>query len=162
MDHSSGASAFLKTSHRILDGRKSSLWVTPEGRFSDARDHEASLMPGLSHLCHRRKSGHAIAMAMEYLFWDERLPVCLVRFSDPISLAEHSDWSKGQWNDHLTDMLRLSQRQLSLLAIARQSEPLDNLLGGRSGAGGIYDTFRWAKSLLTGKKFRRNHGSQFQ
>ena len=157
-----GIADFLRLSNAILDSHDSALWITPEGRFADARDHEAELMPGLSHLCSRRRTGVALAMAMEYVFWDERLPVCLIQFSEPLSLAEHATLDKSDWNELLTRTLRDTQQSLSKRAIARSSEPFDDLLRGNRGAGGVYDVFRRAKSWATGKRFRANHGSQFE
>jgi hypothetical protein len=136
--------------------------MTPEGRFADARDHDAAIMPGLSHLCHRQTSGSAVAMAIEYVFWDERLPVCLARFSDPVSLRDHPEWTKAQWNDQLTRLMRDNQAQLAKVAIARQSEPLDILLEGKTGAGGTYDVMRRASSWIKGERFRGQHGNQFR
>jgi 1-acyl-sn-glycerol-3-phosphate acyltransferase len=161
LEKRSGASEFLSTSQQILARPDSALWITPEGRFTDARDASETLMPGLSHLCHRHTSGCAVAMALEYVFWDERSPVCLARFSKPIALADHSEWDKSQWNDHLTEVMRENQRKLAVLAIARDSAPLDNLISGKTGAGGIYDLMRRSKSWVTGKSFQSRHGSQF-
>lgn len=157
-----GASTFLKVSNLILAKNDSALWITPEGRFADARDRSESLMPGLAHLCHRNRRGQAIAMALEYVFWDERLPVCLARFSEPISFADNADWSKADWMRNLTDTMRSNQDALAQVAIARDSKPLDNLLAGKTGAGGIYDGFRRVKSWIKREPFQPRHGNQFQ
>lgn len=162
LNHSSGAAAFLKSSNKILDHGQAALWITPEGRFADVRDHDSDLMPGLAHLCHRRNTGHAIAMAMEYVFWDERLPVCLVQFGTPIALDAHESWSKADWATELSNQLRENQNELASLAITRDSKHFENLLAGRTGAGGIYDGFRRAKAWMTGKTFESRHGKQFQ
>ena len=157
-----GASEFLNTSQQILNRPNSALWITPEGRFADARDHSESLMPGLSHLCHRHRRGCVVAIAFEYVFWDERLPVCLTRLSSPIALADHSDWSKSQWNDRLTEVMRENQKRLAALAMARDSSPMDNLLRGKTGAGGFYDLMRRSRSWITGTRFQGQHGNQFR
>ncbi len=157
-----GAAEFLKHSKRILESPDSALWLTPEGRFADSRDHAAELMPGLAHLCSRRRDGVALPVALEYVFWDERLPVSLVRLGEPLRIADHLDLDKVQWNDLLTRHLRENQDRLKQLAIARSSEPFDNLLVGHRGAGGIYDLFRRLKTMGTGKKFRAQHGKQFE
>ena len=79
LNTTSGAAAFLKQSMAILGSGGTAIWITPEGRFSDARDHSAELMPGLAHLCTRMSMGWALPLALEYVFWDERLPVCLAK-----------------------------------------------------------------------------------
>ncbi|MGB7326775.1 MAG: lysophospholipid acyltransferase family protein [Rubripirellula sp.] len=162
MDSKSGAARFLKQSNQILDSSDSAIWVTPEGRFADARDHREELMPGLAHLCARRSNGWVLPLALEYVFWDERLPVCLARMGAPIRIADHVGDSKPQWNDQLRQRLRDNQCRLAELAIARSSEPFDNLLVGKRGAGGIYEWMRRTKSVITRNEFRSQHGSQFE
>ncbi len=157
-----GAAAFLKQSNAILQRGDTAVWMTPEGRFADVRDAAAELMPGLAHLCHRLQQGVVVPLALEYVFWEERLPVCLARMGSPISLSEHADSSKTQWRDRLTVQLRENQASLAQLAIARSSQPFDCLLGGKRGAGVFYDSFRRMKALLTGQRFRRQHGEHFE
>ncbi len=84
----SGAAEFLKQSQAILAAPRTAIWLTPEGRFVDCRDHSAELMPGLSHLCSKMKAGRVVAMALEYTFMQERKPECLFRFSEPIEVSK--------------------------------------------------------------------------
>ncbi|TWU46261.1 hypothetical protein Poly51_56570 [Rubripirellula tenax] len=162
LNHASGAAAFLKTSKRILDTPNTAIWMTPEGRFCDARDDTAPLMPGLAHLCSKRSGGWALPLALEYVFWDERLPVCMARLGEPIRIGDHVGIDKAAWNELLTAALRENQSRLSQSSIIRSSEPFDNVLSGRRGAGGTYDFFRRIKSWATGKRFRAQHGNQFE
>ena len=162
MQTNSGAAAFLKQSVGILQSDSTALWMTPEGRFADVRDHSAELMPGLAHLCSRMTSGVALPVAIEYVFWEERLPVCLVRLGVPTQIADHSELTKSQWSELLDLRLRESQARLEELAIARCSEPFDNLMKGKTRAGGFYDSFRRAKAFVTRKPFQSQHGRQFQ
>jgi 1-acyl-sn-glycerol-3-phosphate acyltransferase len=163
MDTTSGAAAFLSQSTAILQSPQgTAIWITPEGRFSDVRDHSAALMPGLAHLCTRMRSGYALPIALEYVFWDERLSVCLVKMGTPIPILAHSDLPKAQWSELLTSRLRETQLDLSELAITRSSEPFENLIRGRTGAGFVYDSFRRIKSWATGRRFRSQHGKQFE
>jgi 1-acyl-sn-glycerol-3-phosphate acyltransferase len=157
-----GAAAFLKQSRTILNTPGTSIWMTPEGRFSDIRDHEAELMPGLPHLCSQMRSGYVLPLALEYVFWDERLPLCLAKAGQPIDASLYPSLAKGDWSRLLGDRLRSTQRELATLAIARSSEPFDNLLVGGRGAGAIYDAFRRLKSWLTGERFDAIHGEQFK
>lgn len=162
MNTASGAAAFLKQSNSILASGNAAIWMTPEGRFADVRDHSATLMPGLAHLCNRMSEGAIVPLALEYLFWEERLPVCLAKLGTPINVAEQSQRSKSQWGELLTDQLRKTQGSLAQLAIDRSSQPFDHLLSGKRGAGVVYDSFRRMKSLLTGQRFRSQHGDHFQ
>ncbi|OYP35532.1 acyltransferase [Rhodopirellula sp. MGV] len=158
----SGAAAFLRNSLAILNRCDSALWITPEGRFADVRDHSAELMPGLSHLCSKCSDVIAIPLALEYVFWDERLPVCLVNLGQPLDAQQHRDWDKAAWGDALRDGLRDAQADLAAASIARSSDPFDNLLTGRRGAGGVYDACRKLKAKLMGKPFDASHGDQFR
>ncbi|MEM9367426.1 MAG: lysophospholipid acyltransferase family protein [Planctomycetota bacterium] len=162
MKSNAGAAAFLKTTSTIFQRDHAALWLTPEGRFCDARDHDAALMPGLAHLCHRLTRGLVVPIAIEYVFWEERLPECLIRFGECVSIEDHSDWGKSHWSDTLSERLRSSQNALAALAIARQAEPFDNLLRGQQGASGLYDFFRRMNAFARGKKFNPAHGQQFQ
>ena len=122
----------------------------------------AELMPGLSHLCWRSAHAIALPLALEYVFWDERLPVCLVSLGKPLRGIDHPEWSKPDWARHLAGGLRDAQSRLSDLSIRRSSEPFENLLSGGGGGGLIYDSCRRIKALLTGKSFQANHGDQFR
>ena len=157
-----GAGEFLKQSRAILEQPASAVWLTPEGQFCDSRDHRNEFLPGLAHLCQQSPGGVAIPVAMEYVFWDERLPVCLARIGEASLVSQHSDLSKPDWNVMLTNKLRANQERLTELAMERSSEPFENLIRGGRGAGGFYDSFRRLRSLLTGKSFRSQHGSQFE
>lgn len=160
LDSASGAAAFLKTTGRLLNTPNSSLWLTPEGRFADVRDTTGQLAPGLSHVCWRAGHGFVIPLAIEYVFWDERLPECLIRFGAPIDLAA-CDWSKTVWHDELSKRLRANQADLAKLVIARDSDPFEPLLRGTKGAGRFYDSFRRLRTLFRGEKFKAEHGEKF-
>jgi 1-acyl-sn-glycerol-3-phosphate acyltransferase len=157
LDDRAGAVQFLKTASAVTRSTQDVLWITPEGRFADARDHSVTLMPGVAHLCNKLDSGHAIAMAMEYVFWNERLPVCLIRFSPPIPIADHRHLDKPQWQSLIQETLRRTQLELSEKSIQRRAELFENLVVGKSGSGLIYDTFRRLKAKLTGSRFQARH-----
>ena len=162
MNTNSGAAGFLKQTTAILKSGHSAVWITPEGRFADVRDHDAELMPGLAHICKKMDVGKVVPLALEYPFWEERLPLCLAMFGNPVSIAENEGRSKQEWRDRLSAELRGTQQQLSQLVIGRSSEPFDDLLKGKTGAGMFYDSFRRTRSLFSRKKFRHQHGEQFE
>lgn len=158
----SGTAAFLKISLAILGRGNSALWITPEGRFSDVRDSSASLMPGLAHLCTKLQNGAIIPAALEYTFWEERLPLCVVLFGEPVHPAACRDWNKRRWNEALAQRLRQTQQQLADSVIAREATSLRPLLRGRAGAGGIYDAMRRLRCWASGKRFRAEHGERLR
>ncbi|WP_372723710.1 lysophospholipid acyltransferase family protein [Novipirellula sp.] len=157
-----GAAAFLKQSRAILHSNDASLWLTPEGRFADVRDHSAVLMPGMAHLCTRMQRGWVLPIAIEYVFWEERLPECLFRIGEPVKVDEHPHASKSDWQTLLTDRMRDNQTVLSERVIARDSEAFENLLAGAGGAGIVYDSMRRLKALATGRRFKAAHGNKLQ
>ncbi|MCA9140128.1 MAG: lysophospholipid acyltransferase family protein [Planctomycetales bacterium] len=162
LSSTSGAASFLKKSVSILNEPDSAIWITPEGRFADARDHRAELMPGLSHLCKRCDHAVVLPLALEYVFWDERLPVCLVSLGTPMRTGDHPEWSKPDWARHLAQGLRKTQLELAEATISRSSEPFENLLRGTRGGGFVYDSCRRLKALVTGRTFQAGHGDQFR
>ncbi len=158
----SGAAAFLKQSLGIARARGTAIWITPEGRFADVRDHQAELMPGLAHLCTRLDDGWVLPLALEYVFWEERLPHCLTKLGEPFRIGDHQDRRKSQWQQLLTERLRNTQIALAELTQARSSEPFDPLLRGKRGAGTLYDTSRRLRAWMTGREFRAAHGEHFE
>lgn len=152
----SGAAEFLKQSQAILAAPRTAVWLTPEGRFVDCRDHTAELMPGLSHLCSKMKTGKVVAMALEYVFMQERKPECLLRFSEPIGVATET-WSKTQWHEHLTQSLRRTQAELAAEIQQRDLNCFRPLTSGKAGVGGLYDMARRLRSLARGERFQAEH-----
>ncbi len=158
----SGAAAFLKQSQAILNTKNTSIWLTPEGQFADARDHSNPLMPGMAHLASRMERGVLVPLAIEYVFWEERLPVCLASLGTPCRIGERKDHTKSDWSQLLERELRSAQARLSGLAISRDSEPFDNLLKGKVGAGAGYDWARRLRSFGRGTSQPSQHGDQFK
>jgi len=162
MNSAAGSAAFLKTSKAILATPGTSLWMTPEGRFVDVRDHTTPLAPGLAHLCSRLTRGTVLPLAMEYAFWEERLPECLLGFGQPLVIEATSGIDKAAWSERLTMQLRAAQRDLARLVVARSAEPFEPLLRGARGAGRTYDVFRRFRSGLRGERLPAQHGKKFQ
>jgi 1-acyl-sn-glycerol-3-phosphate acyltransferase len=167
-----GAANFLRISQSILSEPGASIWITPEGRFADVRDTEASLMPGLAHLAYRlaaNVTGDGLATgqrpgrlwfvngAVEYTFWEERLPELLVWFGEPVCINDHLDVSKLQWAELLAERLRAAQRKLAAAAIARDSSPFEVFLGGKSGTFFLYDWGRKLSAKLAGRQLDIDH-----
>lgn len=178
-----GAAEFLKRSAAILERQATSLWLTPEGRFCDVRDTERTLMPGLSHLAAlvegrnvadaqratkpldaRERSRHVwfVPAAIEYVFWEERLPEILCWFGEPLRAAwgeESAD--RASWDEALTARLRSAQQQLAVASIARNVAPFEVFLSGQSGTRSFYDVARRALARLRGKEIKLQHGEKF-
>lgn len=163
-----GAADFLRRSSQILQVAGSSIWITPEGKFCDPRELDSPLQPGLAHLAHsiERAQSHAnapqiwfIPAAIEYPFWEERLPECLCWFGQPVQVAWNSAHPLGKpaWQELLSQRLRDAQRALAEASIARNTQPFEVLLRGRVGSWSVYDTARQALARLRGRPMSLEH-----
>jgi 1-acyl-sn-glycerol-3-phosphate acyltransferase len=154
-----GAAEFLTTTKRILETRNASVWITPEGRFTDVRDHTVPLMPGLSHLATKVSGVWFIPMALEYAFWDESRPQIFARLGRPIVSCdgEQAIRSKKVWNEMLTDGLRQTQQELAAGVIQRDATQFEYIIASRPIRLGWYDYFRSWSASLKGRKFDPRH-----
>jgi 1-acyl-sn-glycerol-3-phosphate acyltransferase len=166
-DRRSGVAAFLQNSRDILRLPSASIWLTPEGRFCDPRDHQAELMPGLAHLASRWEEttpdGHSkplvlVPLAIEYPFWEERLPEALCRFGSPM-IARGGD--KSSWQLQLTEALRAAQRTLASDALNRQVDQFDEVLWSGATRTSWYDRMRSLNGRWRGKRVDLSHGKLF-
>ena len=158
MNSPRGAVQFLRSGEALLaDG--GILWITPQGRFNDPRERPLTFKPGLSALA-TRAAAHlgactVLPLAIEYPFWDERLPECLLRLGPPIRLTPSTT------TDELDATLRtaLAAEMDALAALALQRSPLafDTLIGGSAGAGGFYALGQRLKALLTRRPYVPEH-----
>lgn len=158
----SGVRTFLQTSDRIATAGNTAIWITPEGQFTDPRDHDGGWQPGLAHLCNRLDRGHVVPIALEYCFWDEPRPVCLTSVGPPISITSLRGHSKETRNKQLIDQLRSTQNKLRSLVVPRNPQPFKMLLSGRSGPSGLYGRLRKLKSILGGRSVDQRHGGPLQ
>jgi 1-acyl-sn-glycerol-3-phosphate acyltransferase len=175
-----GAKDFLRISHGILSMPRSSIWLTPEGRFVDVRDTKAALMPGLAHLAssvaskNRHHPEHAgnnvwfIPAAVEYTFWQERLPELLVCMGKPLCVTAERPpavsgdrGAKQEWNEELSQRLRAAQAHLAVAAQQRDTSEFEVYLKSSGRTFFVYDWIRRARSLLSRKKFEGGHGKLF-
>ena len=161
-----GAADFLRTASAALASHGGSLWLTPEGRFCDPRDRQATLEPGLAHLATKlageSQQALIVPMAIEYPFWEERFPEALVKFGPAIRVADYRAYDKQQWQTLLESTLRQAQDELTELSVDRASDAFELVLSGRRGVGGVYEWFRRATSFFTGRRYQSSHGKKLQ
>jgi 1-acyl-sn-glycerol-3-phosphate acyltransferase len=152
-----GARQFLRESTAALSRPAGALCITPQGRFADVRQRPAGLSPGLAHLlAGLRRQVQVFPLALEYVFWNERTPNILARFGS--SFRGEPGWSEADWARHLETRLVETQDALGASAVSRDPQDFRTVLRGRSGVGGIYDTFRGFIAKLRGKEFDPRHG----
>ena len=122
---------------------------------ADARERPLAFRPGLAALASRVPGGCTVLpLAIEYTFWDERLPESLLHFGEPLRVdgqsAEEIDLA-------LRDALSAAMEALAGKAIARDPAAFDVLQQGRVGTGGFYELGQRLVARLRGRTFQAEH-----
>jgi 1-acyl-sn-glycerol-3-phosphate acyltransferase len=158
-----GARTFLRVAREVLARPASALWLTAEGEFTDPRHRPVRLRAGLAHLArHLAADGVealALPLALEYPFWNERLPEALLRFGEPIPIVAGSSRPAGEWQGVFERGLEATMDALAVAAQSRDAGSFDTLLAGRTGVGGVYDRWRSFRAALRGRRFDAAHGT---
>lgn len=150
-----GAARFLDVSLRVLADPRNVLWITAEGAFTDARTRPVRLRPGLAHLARRVPQALIVPMAMDYVFWNERLPEVLIRFGSAIDTS--GGRSVQEWTDLLGRDLSRTMDALAIDGMSRDPRRFKPLVQGHAGVGGVYDIWRRARASLRGEKAQLAH-----
>ena len=148
-----GAAQFLRAAREILADPHSILWITPEGRFTDVRTRPIRFRPGLAALLSRLDSCTIVPLAIEYTFWDERLPEILACCGEPIAITEGQRRTSAEWSGALTAAMTATQDELAALAVLRDPSGFDTLISGRAGVGAVYDVCKRLAFLLRGRQY---------
>ena len=118
-----------------------------------------SLKAGIGHLPKQVGQLCFVPVAIEYVFWEERLPEILVRFGEPYETdAEERQLEPQVWTEFFAGRLTDTQNALAAEARHRQPEKFRCLLRGQAGVGGIYDRWRAMKAKWRGQTFESPHG----
>jgi len=149
MSSARGAAQFLRTSEAIL-AAGGVLWITPQGRFADVRE-ELVFKPGLGALAARVPDVTLVPLAIEYVFWDERLPETLLRVGEPLRVAE------GASTEQLEAALAAVMAELKAAVLARDPRAFSSLLRGGRGTGGLYGLGRRLRAWVTRKPLAMDH-----
>ena len=167
MHSARGAAQFLRSAAAVLD-RGHILAVTPQGQFTDARVRPAVFRSGLAALLHRRcaqgKSTVVLPLALEYTFWDQRLPEALVNCGNPLHFGRDGDDGSAalpQQTIHtaLEEAMERTQDELAALALRRDPAAFTSLLQGRAGSAGFYGWIERFQSVLHGRHRLGDHTS---
>ncbi|HLH57402.1 MAG TPA: lysophospholipid acyltransferase family protein [Verrucomicrobiae bacterium] len=156
-----GAVQFLTTAQTVLESPNAILAITPQARFADVRERPIRFASGLGHLATRVPKACFLPVAIEYVFWEERLPEVLVRFGPPVQVCSNKSarTQAADWTRLFEKALQDNLEALSVEAQRRRPDDFVVLLRGGSGQGGVYDFWRWLKARSRGQKFREGHAS---
>jgi 1-acyl-sn-glycerol-3-phosphate acyltransferase len=153
-----GAVQFMRVGEEILQAG-GVLWITPQGRFADARERPLDFKPGLAALASRtaQRMGSCtiLPLAIEYPFWNERLPETLLHFGEPVRLSAHCDPDEVQ--ERLAAALEQAMDELKALALLRDPAKFEVLHGGRAGSGGFYAIGQRIRALLSRRAYQPEH-----
>ncbi len=155
-----GAAQFLRSAETILRARNSLLAITPQSRFGDVRERPVQFQPGLGHLAARADHAIFLPVAMEYVFWEERLPEILVRFGPTIEVKSTDATSPRDWTLRLEEKLSNAQDALASEVKNRNPDNFQDVLRGGAGHGGVYDWWRNLRSKVRGERFQKEHGTK--
>jgi hypothetical protein len=133
--------------------------LTPQARFADARELPARLKAGIGHLSRLAPEIGFVPVAIEYSFWEERLPEILVRFGPPRISQPDEPRDATAWTEIFSRHLTETQQALAAESIRRDRQAFQNLLAGRSGVGVVYDGWRALIARLKGKRFSAAHSN---
>ena len=156
MNTARGAVQFLRTGAAILRAG-GVLWITPQGRFADARERPLEFKAGLTALAARVPGCRLLPMAIEYTFWEEKTPEALLLLCEPVRADA---FAPERLEAELVSRLERGMDELRGLAMARRAEGFDRvLLAGRAGVGGFYAFGQQLRSWVAGRSYRSEHAS---
>jgi 1-acyl-sn-glycerol-3-phosphate acyltransferase len=108
-----GAVTFARTAAAILASPKNLLWLTPQGRFADARERPAELRSGIGLIASRSVATAFLPLAIEYTFWRKSRPEILVSFGEPILAGSFARQTAKQWTNTFSRSLEVTQDKLA-------------------------------------------------
>ena len=155
-----GAATLLRVGQALVRQPQTALWITPEGQFTDPRQRPIQLQPGLGHLARRLTTAAFVPLALEYPFWEERVPEALAGFGDAVLVDQLPPRRARDWTALLASQLEATQDCLAEAARRRDRAAFETLLRGRAGVGGAYDLWRRLQAWQRGTAFQQAHGRE--
>jgi 1-acyl-sn-glycerol-3-phosphate acyltransferase len=154
-----GAAQLLRAGAQVLARPGSVLWITPESQFQDVRKRPIVFRPGLGSLMSRTGRMTCVPIAIEYAFWNERLPEILVNVGEPLEIADGTMEDARTWTNLLSYATAATLDELAMLAMERDPEAFETVLSGASGIGGVYELWKRFMCAVTGRPYYHDHGS---
>ena len=151
-----GAAQFLRASQAVLSAG-GVLWITAEGHFTDARTRPTRLMPGLGALLQRTPRATVLPLALEYAFWNQRLPEVLLAAGEPLHVNRAGERTTAEWTAALETQLQTTQDELAAASLRRNPAAFTTLLEGRRGTAGPYALWQRTLARLRGQRFQPDH-----
>jgi len=153
-----GAAQLLRAGAEIFRRPRSALWITPESHFQDVRTRPIVFRSGLGSLMARTGRMTCVPIAMEYTFWNERLPEILINVGEPLEIADGALEEARTWTNLLSYAAAATLDELAMLAVERDPEAFDTILSGASGVGGVYELWKRFRCAISGRPYIPEHG----
>jgi 1-acyl-sn-glycerol-3-phosphate acyltransferase len=154
-----GAAQLMRAGDQVLSRSNSVLWITPESQFQDVRKRPIVFRPGIGALISRRGRLTCVPIAIEYAFWNERLPEILVNVGEPLEIADGTMEDARTWTNLLSYAMAATLDELAMLAMERDPDSFKVILSGTGGIGGVYEAWKRFTSAITGRPYHHDHGS---
>ena len=136
---------FLRQAMDVLARPDAILWVTPEGRFTDVRERPVTWKQGVAALTRQFEECTLVPLALEYTFWDERLPEVLC--------------SIGERTSRLQAAMTATQDELAQRAVTRDASRFTTVFAGSAGVSAAYDAWRRVKAAVSGRPYIAEHSA---
>lgn len=123
----------------VLDELKrdpsSSIWLTPQGRFTDVRE-PIRIRPGAASIASALGSVRCVSVAIEYVFWQESRPEALIRMHD---VEQPEQATTAGWQRAMTSAMQTNADALETLSRERDPERFESIVGDRARTSPVYD-----------------------
>lgn len=149
--------AFVRAARRIFADPTALICLTAEGAFTDVRPRPLHLEPGAAFLARRYPQFPVFPIAIEYAFWDERLPEALIAFGPEVTLDARDRATTQAATEALERALADTMDRLAAASVQRDPELFSTVLSGHRGVGGVYDRWRRFRAALRGQSFDPGH-----
>jgi 1-acyl-sn-glycerol-3-phosphate acyltransferase len=154
---------FLRQAKQVLSQPKAILWTTPEGRFTDVRQRPIDWKLGTASLTRElgRRGGDCtvVPVAIEYTFWDERLPEVLCSIGEPLFFPASDHQTTAVRNRQLQEAMTATQNELASRAMKRDGALFTSIFSGSAGVGATYDLWQRVKSAMSGRPYAAEHAA---
>jgi 1-acyl-sn-glycerol-3-phosphate acyltransferase len=154
-----GAAQLLRSGAQVLSRAGSVLWITPESQFQDVRQRPIVFRPGLGALMSRTGRMTCVPIAIEYVFWNERLPEILVNVGEPLEIADGAMEDARTWTNLLSYATAATLDELAMLAMERDPDAFETMFSGSGGIGGVYEFWKRLSCAVTGRPYHHDHGT---
>lgn len=154
-----GARQFLRAADSLACNDDAVLWITAQGEFTDPRSRPVRLQPGLAHLPRRWRRGWLVPLALEYPFWQERLPEALLQVGEPLPVAGVLDHPPAELTADLARRLEATQDTLAGHAMSQDPARFETLLAGAAGMANVYGLWQRLRARLRGERHHPEHAA---